>query len=158
MFEKDGCYECHGYAGQGGRDGARLAATSMPAPAFVRYVRRPSGAMPAFTQKVLSDQELADIYAYLKSMPAAKPASDIPLLIACPVRRCSSLLLSSTSSCDTHVLDQQPSPELRVFRAQRRGDCSLSRILEVNYVESEDCLGMRGVSDRKHGGVCSNAC
>ena len=80
VFEKDGCYECHGYAGQGGRDGARLAATSMPAPSFVRYVRRPSGAMPAFTQKVLSDQELADIYAYLKSMPAAKPAAEIPLL------------------------------------------------------------------------------
>jgi mono/diheme cytochrome c family protein len=84
VFEKDGCYECHGYAGQGGRDGARLAATSMPAPAFVRYVRRPSGAMPAFTQKVLSDPELADIYAYLKSMPVAKPASDIPLLNRVP--------------------------------------------------------------------------
>ncbi|HEV3140310.1 MAG TPA: cytochrome c [Vicinamibacterales bacterium] len=80
VFEKDGCYECHGYAGQGGRDGARIAATTMPAPAFVRYVRRPSGAMPAFTQKVLSDQELADIYAYLKSLPAAKSANEIPLL------------------------------------------------------------------------------
>src|SRR6185436_16116721 len=80
VFEKDGCYECHGYAGQGGRDGARLAATSMPAPSFVRYVRRPSGAMPAFTAKVLSDQELADIYAYVKSLPAAKPAAEIPLL------------------------------------------------------------------------------
>src|SRR5437773_7037895 len=80
VFEKDGCYECHGYAGQGGRDGARLAATSMPAPAFVRYVRRPAGAMPAFTPKVLSDQELADIYAYMKSIPAAKSASEIPLL------------------------------------------------------------------------------
>ena len=79
-FVKDGCYECHGYAGQGGRDGARLAQTTMPAPSFVRYVRRPSGAMPAFTQKVVSDPELADIYAYLKSLPAAKPASEIPLL------------------------------------------------------------------------------
>ena len=80
VFEKDGCYECHGYAGEGGRDGARIAQTTMPAAAFARYVRRPSGAMPAFTQKVLSDQELADIYAYLKSLPGAKPASEIPLL------------------------------------------------------------------------------
>jgi len=80
VFEKDGCYECHGYAGEGGRDGARIAQTTMPAPAFTRYVRRPSGAMPAFTQKVLSDQELADIYAYLKSLPAAKSAGEIPLL------------------------------------------------------------------------------
>ena len=80
VFDKDGCYECHGYAGEGGRDGARIAQTTMPPAAFTRYVRRPAGAMPAFTQKVLSDQELADIYAYLKSLPAAKPASEIPLL------------------------------------------------------------------------------
>jgi mono/diheme cytochrome c family protein len=80
LFEKDGCFQCHGYAAQGGRDGARLAATTMTAPAFVRYVRRPFGAMPAFTAKVLSDQELTDIYAYLKSFPAAKASKEIPLL------------------------------------------------------------------------------
>jgi len=80
LFEKDGCYECHGYAAQGGRDGGRLAATPLTGPAFIRYVRRPSGAMPAYTEKVLSDQELADIYAYMKAMPAAKAATDIPLL------------------------------------------------------------------------------
>jgi mono/diheme cytochrome c family protein len=80
LFEKDGCYECHGYAAQGGRDGARLAATSMNAQSFSRYVRRPFGAMPAYTTKVLSDQELADIYTYVKGLPPAKPAKDIPLL------------------------------------------------------------------------------
>jgi mono/diheme cytochrome c family protein len=80
LFEKVGCYECHGYAGQGGRDGARIAATSMPNQSFIRYVRRPFGAMPAYSQKVLSDQEVLDIYAYVKAMPAAKPASGIPLL------------------------------------------------------------------------------
>src|SRR5204863_9144325 len=80
VLGRDGCCECHGFDGQGGRDGARLAQTSMPAPSFVRYVRRPAGAMPAFTQKVLSDQELADIYAFLKSLPAAKPGAEIPLL------------------------------------------------------------------------------
>ena len=48
--------------------------------ALIRYVRRPFGGMPAFTAKVLSDQELTDIYAYLKSFPPAKPAKDIPLL------------------------------------------------------------------------------
>ena len=37
--------------------------------------------MPAFTEKVISDQELTDIYAYLKTIPA-KPAKDIPLLNA----------------------------------------------------------------------------
>ena len=80
LYLADGCYECHGYAGQGGRDGARIAATSMPNQSFIRYVRRPFGAMPAYSQKVLSDQEVLDIYAYVKAMPAAKTASEIPLL------------------------------------------------------------------------------
>jgi mono/diheme cytochrome c family protein len=80
LFEKDGCFQCHGYAGQGGRDGARLAATAMNAQSFMRYVRRPFGAMPAFTAKVLPDEELADIYAYLKSLPTAAAAKDIPAL------------------------------------------------------------------------------
>ena len=80
LFEKDGCYQCHGYAAQGGRDGARLAATAMNAQSFTRYVRRPFGAMPAFTPKVLSDPELTDIYTYLKALPAATPSKDIPAL------------------------------------------------------------------------------
>jgi mono/diheme cytochrome c family protein len=80
LFETDGCYQCHGYAAQGGRDGPRLAATALNVPALVRYVRRPFGAMPAFTEKVLSDQDLTDIHAYLKAFPAAKAAKDIPLL------------------------------------------------------------------------------
>jgi len=36
--------------------------------------------MPAFTEKVLSEQDLTDIYAYLKAFAAAKAAKDIPLL------------------------------------------------------------------------------
>ena len=80
LFVRDGCWQCHGYAGQGSRDGARIGATALTQQAFSRYVRRPTGAMPAFTEKVINDQELADIYAYLKSMPAPKAAKDIPLL------------------------------------------------------------------------------
>src|SRR5262245_35856061 len=80
LFERDGCFQCHGYAAQGGRDGARLAATLMNSQSFIRYVRRPAGAMPAFSAKVLSDQELTDIFAFVKSMAPAKPAKDIQLL------------------------------------------------------------------------------
>jgi hypothetical protein len=36
--------------------------------------------MPAYTEKVATDQELTDIHAYLKTLPAAKPVKDIPLL------------------------------------------------------------------------------
>jgi mono/diheme cytochrome c family protein len=80
LFARDGCWECHGYAGQGSRDGARIAATVLTEQAFMRYVRKPTGAMPAFVDKILPDAQLSDIYAYLKSMPKPKAAKDIPLL------------------------------------------------------------------------------
>ena len=80
LFLKQNCYYCHGTTGQGGRDGARIAQTSLNLQGLMRYVRKPTGAMPAFTEKILSDQELTDIYAYLKSLPAAKPVKDVPLL------------------------------------------------------------------------------
>ena len=80
LYLRDGCWECHGYAGQGGRDGARLANTALSAPQLTRYVRRPPGAMPAYIDKVITDGELADIWAYVKAMPAPKAVKDIPLL------------------------------------------------------------------------------
>jgi ubiquinol-cytochrome c reductase cytochrome c subunit len=80
VFVRDGCYECHGYAGQGTIAGARIGPPVLNAQGMIRYIRRPAGAMPAFTDKVLSDQEVNDIYAYLKTMPAPKPVKDIPLL------------------------------------------------------------------------------
>ena len=73
LFMKQNCYYCHGTTGQGGRDGARIAQTALNLQGVMRYVRKPTGGMPAFTEKILSDQELTDIYAYLKSLPAAKP-------------------------------------------------------------------------------------
>lgn len=80
LFMKHNCYYCHGTTGQGTRDGARIAQTALNVQGVIRYVRKPTGGMPAFTEKILSDQELTDIYAYLKSLPAAKASKDIPLL------------------------------------------------------------------------------
>jgi mono/diheme cytochrome c family protein len=80
LFLENGCYQCHGYAGQGGRDGARIAATVLSAPALIRYVRHPAGAMPGYSDKSISDQDLTDIHAYLKTLPAPKAVKDIPLL------------------------------------------------------------------------------
>jgi len=81
LFEEKGCYQCHGHEGQGGLAGARLSQIKLPQAAFIAYVRNPrSGSMPPFRAKVLSDQDLADIYAYIKTFPEPKPAKDIPLL------------------------------------------------------------------------------
>ena len=81
VFMKQTCYYCHGTVGQGaGNTGARLTPPARNAAGFIRYIRRPAGTMPAFTEKVVSDQDLTDVYAYLRSIPAAKSASDVPLL------------------------------------------------------------------------------
>jgi ubiquinol-cytochrome c reductase cytochrome c subunit len=80
QFVKLGCYTCHGYQGQGGGAGAKLAPKPIAVAALIAYVRHPAGTMPPFTSKVVSDQDLTDIHAYLASVPAPPPAKDIPLL------------------------------------------------------------------------------
>ncbi|MEO8682189.1 MAG: cytochrome c [Vicinamibacterales bacterium] len=81
LFMKETCYYCHGTVGQGaGPVGARIGPPTRALAGFIRYVRRPSGSMPAITEKVVSDQELTDIYAFLRTIPAPKSAKDIPLL------------------------------------------------------------------------------
>ena len=76
-----GCYECHGTLGQGNFTTApRLAPNPLPYAALIAYIRQPRGNMPSFSAAILPDAVVANIYAYLKSIPAGKPASAIPLL------------------------------------------------------------------------------
>jgi mono/diheme cytochrome c family protein len=82
-FIKHGCWQCHGFEGQGSTatsGGRVIADTQLPFDAFKAYVRNPAGAMPPFHVEILPDSALADIYAYLESRPKPKPAKDIPLL------------------------------------------------------------------------------
>ena len=79
LFDTVGCFECHGYAGQGGGAGPHLI--NPPAwPAFILQLRTPRNVMPPFTAKVLSDQQAADIYAYVKTFPSPPDPKTIPLL------------------------------------------------------------------------------
>jgi ubiquinol-cytochrome c reductase cytochrome c subunit len=78
-FLKDGCYLCHGTVGQGGV-GPAIAVNLYPYQAFAYYVRTPSGAMPPFSEKILSDADLSDIHAYLDSLPKPPAADSIKLL------------------------------------------------------------------------------
>jgi mono/diheme cytochrome c family protein len=78
LFVSYGCYQCHGYEAQGSSStGPRLGPRPLPFASFSRYVRNPSNQMPPYTAKVVSDAELADIYAYVESRPA--PKTTIPL-------------------------------------------------------------------------------
>ena len=80
-FEKVGCYQCHGHQGQGGREGPRIAdPVPLAWPAFQTWVRTTSGDMPPYTEKVLPEQDLVDIYAYIQSVPKAPDFKTIPLL------------------------------------------------------------------------------
>lgn len=82
IYTKDGCYECHGREGQGAAQGAgpRIGPPLLSFEAFSKYVHQPTAQMPPYTSKVISERELADIYAYLQSRPKAVPSKDIPLL------------------------------------------------------------------------------
>ncbi|HWE75905.1 MAG TPA: cytochrome c [Stellaceae bacterium] len=80
-FLADGCWECHGTVAQGGAiTGPRLAATALPFAAVLQQLRTPQNAMPPYEPASLSDTDAANIYAWLKTLPAAPAASSIPLL------------------------------------------------------------------------------
>jgi mono/diheme cytochrome c family protein len=80
LFVKVGCYQCHGTQGQGGAAGPRLAPNPMPFEALSAFVRTTSRQMPPFREAVLSDADLADIYAYLQSIPKPPDPKSLPQL------------------------------------------------------------------------------
>jgi mono/diheme cytochrome c family protein len=80
LYLRYSCYACHGYDGHGGA-GARLVPMRMTGERFTAYVRGPrTPQMPTYSTKLLADAQLADIWAYIKSMPVSPDAKDIPLL------------------------------------------------------------------------------
>ena len=83
IFLTIGCFTCHGRSGQGGAYNGPapiLAHTILPFDGFKGQVRNPSNDMPAFSNAVLSDQDVADIYAFVESLPGAGSAKDHPIL------------------------------------------------------------------------------
>src|ERR1700730_3610378 len=81
LFTSYGCFECHGHQAEGTSvGGPRLGPNAMSFPAFIKYVRQPTGQMPPFTIKVTSDADWADIYAFLQSLPQPPKADSIPAL------------------------------------------------------------------------------
>jgi len=69
---KHGCFQCHGTWGQGSvitSGGKVLTDTQLPFESFKAFVRTTNRAMPPYSEKILSDDDLADIYAYITSLP-----------------------------------------------------------------------------------------
>jgi len=83
IFLADGCFTCHGRAGQGGAYNGPapiLAHTALPFDGFKGQVRNPSDDMPAYSEAVLSDKDIADIYAFVQTLPGPGSANDIAIL------------------------------------------------------------------------------
>ena len=80
LYVNIGCYACHGFEGQGGVAGPRLAPRALPLEVFIRFVRRPPNQMPLYTERVVSDEDLGHVHAYLLSRPEPPPVESIPLL------------------------------------------------------------------------------
>ena len=79
-YMKYGCWECHGYTGQTGT-AARLVTTSLNANGFVNYIRNPrTNQMPLYSEKMISNQDGADLFAYIKTFKKPPEVKDIPLL------------------------------------------------------------------------------
>jgi mono/diheme cytochrome c family protein len=66
--------------GQGGVAGPKLAPNPMPYEALASFVRNTNRQMPPYSEAVLSNDALADIYAYLQSAPPTPDYKTIPLL------------------------------------------------------------------------------
>src|SRR5215467_5385235 len=78
-----GCFTCHGRSGQGGAytgPAPILARTALPFDGFKALIRDPSNNMPAYSDVVLSDQDIADVYAFLESLPGPRSPKDISIL------------------------------------------------------------------------------
>src|SRR5579862_6432309 len=66
-----GCFTCHGRSGQGGAMNGPapiLAKTAMPFDGFKAQLRQPINEMPAYSEAVMSDQQIADVYAFLQTL------------------------------------------------------------------------------------------
>jgi ubiquinol-cytochrome c reductase cytochrome c subunit len=80
LFAKIGCYQCHGREGQGAVTGPRLNQNPITYPRFVAYIRKPTGEMPPYTAKVVNDQQAADLFAFIQSLPKPPAVDSIPIL------------------------------------------------------------------------------
>jgi len=84
VYLADGCFECHGRVGQGGAflgPAPVLARTELPYEAFLQQLRDPSKNMPAYAEVVLPEPQVADIYAYLQSLPPRPSAPELPAIL-----------------------------------------------------------------------------
>lgn len=81
VFVKAGCWSCHGFNGQGGNAGPRIAPDPMAPDTLASFIRNADKTtMPPYTEKNLSNDDVANIHAWLASQPKPKNWKEIPQL------------------------------------------------------------------------------
>jgi len=73
-----GCWQCHGFQGQGA--GGPALAPPLPYEAFAALTRRPVNVMPAYSPNQLDEVQLKLIYNYLENVAPAPDITEIPQL------------------------------------------------------------------------------
>lgn len=81
LFFSLGCNVCHGDTGEG-LVGPTIAMTIVPLDRVITQYREPLEAMTEFPPDQVSDQEIADIYAWLQTVPRPPQADIIPSKLA----------------------------------------------------------------------------
>jgi len=83
LYTTNGCSYCHGTVGQGGggrTGGLRLAQLGIAYPALLRQLRQPVDEMPPYVEAALPEKDVADIYAFVASLPPPPDVKSIPIL------------------------------------------------------------------------------
>jgi ubiquinol-cytochrome c reductase cytochrome c subunit len=80
LYIKNGCWQCHGFVGQGGITGPKLAPEPKPFDFLNVFIRHTNGPMPKYSEKILSKEDLSEIHSYLASIPKSPGYKDIGLL------------------------------------------------------------------------------
>ncbi len=95
------CVDCHGTNGEGAF-GPDLAGRGLTLGQFIRAVREPWGIMPAYPPILYSDQDLANLHAYLTSLPRVEEPGSwrIPLPPNAP--RAQELLIGGVGCAQCH--------------------------------------------------------
>ena len=88
LYSAYSCYACHGYTGETAR--VRLNPLLFTLPDFIHFLLDPPSQpgrfgtgfrMPAYASPDVSEQDLADVYAYIRSLPSTSlDLEDILLL------------------------------------------------------------------------------
>jgi mono/diheme cytochrome c family protein len=75
------CWACHGSLGRAGGAAPAITPSTRSDEDLIRYIRKPAGNMPPYTSKVITEQEIADIASYMRTIPPGTPdPKTIPLL------------------------------------------------------------------------------